>query len=377
MHKNHFSVSFDNQIRTTEHISNLINNAMESGAKGVTLIIAADYMPEMDSLSAYLKTIDITVSGAIFPEIIHDDSYYNDGAVVIAWNHPIQVKTFLEISNTQSELYTESNSDSKPPDVEGCLIFIDAKAKCLEEALDALYYRNEFDYRFAGGGAGYLKDNKRPCIFTNDGILEDALQTINLPFYQDNKICHGWSALSGPHLVTEASGYRLKALDYLPIKEQYRKFIQDNVEEDISDKSIEELLGQHPIGIKYYDEELIVRDAFRYSDGAIEFMGDIPEFSNIYILAGEPKSLLNYVDQNLNNLIIENKPDHNLSLIFSCVGRRAHMGSVSDTELSRISNALKPTESIIGTASLGELVTNEAGLLRLHNMSLVVSRMYK
>jgi len=375
MHKNHFLVSFDNQIRTTEHISSLINDAIKSGAQGVTLIVGADYMPEMNSLNTYLKTVNISVSGAIFPEIIHDDTYYNDGAVVVAWNNPIQVKTFFDISDNKSELYTKANSDKKPPDVEGGLIFVDAKAKCLEDALDALYFRNEFDYKYAGGGAGYLKNNTKPCIFTNEGIVEDALQTVNLPLQQDNKLSHGWSALSGPHLVTQASGNRLMALDYLPIQEQYRKFIQDALDEDISDKTIEELLAHYPIGIKHYGEEIIVRDLYRYFDGAIEFMGNIPEFSNVYILSGEPEELLNHIKQDLKNITSETVPDNNLSFIFSCVGRRSHMGSVSNTELSLISNALKPTKSIIGTASLGELVTNDAGLLRLYNMSLVISRL--
>ena len=331
----------------------------------------------MNTLSDYLKTLDISVSGAIFPEIIYDDSYYSDAALVVATYYPIQVKNFLNISNKKSELYSQSNSDINPPDIEACLIFVDAKAKSLEDALDALCYRNEFDYKYAGGGAGYLKGNKEPCIFTNNGIVEDALQTISLPFNQDNQLCHGWTPLSGPHIATQASGNRLIALDYLPIKEQYRKFIQDKVSEDISDKSIEELLSQYPIGIKHYGEEVIVRDPYRYHDDAIEFMGDIPEFSNIYILSGEPESLLDYVDQNLNKSIIETKTNSNLSLIFSCVGGRSHMRSVSDIELYRVSKALKPTQAIIGTASLGELVTNEAGLLHLHNMSLVVTRFNK
>ena len=82
---------------------------------------------------------------------------------------------------------------------------------------------------------------------------------------------------------------------------------------------------------------------------ALHFIGDIPEFSNIYVLSGEPKTLL------------------------SCIGRRLHMGAKSNAELKTRSKSLKSGNTVIGTSSLGEITSNDAGLARLHSMSLVVS----
>ncbi len=79
---------------------------------------------------------------------------------------------------------------------------------------------------------------------------------------------------------------------------------------------------------------------------ALHFIGDIPKFSNIYVLSGEPETLL------------------------SCIGRRFHMGAKSNAELKTRS---KSGNTVIGTSSLGEITSNNAGLARLHSRSLVVS----
>lgn len=106
---------------------------------------------------------------------------------------------------------------------------------------------------------------------------------------------------------------------------------------------------------------------------ALHFIGDIPEFSNIYVLSGEPKTLLSYVENNLSHFDSEDSAQSSLSFIFSWIGRRFHMGAKSDDELKTLSKSLKSGNTVIGTSSLGEIASNNAGLARLHSMSLVES----
>ncbi len=106
---------------------------------------------------------------------------------------------------------------------------------------------------------------------------------------------------------------------------------------------------------------------------ALHFIGDIPKFSNIYVLSGEPITLLSYVENNLGYFDSEDSAQSSLSFIFSCIGRRFYMGAKSDDELKTLSKSLKSGNTVIGTSSLGEITSNNAGLARLHSMSLVES----
>ena len=376
---NNFSVFFDNKVKSQEQVVSLIEESISDGAKGVTLFLACKYICKYEILDKYLQTVNIPISGAVFPEVIFGDKYYQDAVIVIVWKTEMEVETFNNISDSSSELYQQSSTteDEYHNEDIACLVFVDSKTKSAEEALDALYYRSENDYQYAGAGAGCSFDEQHPCIISNDGMLEDALQTIKLPLYQENTVSYGWTVLSGPHLVTSSVKNKISSLDYLPIEEQYHKFIQKSVSEDISNLSIKDLIAKYPIGIYHYDEDMIVRDPFEFREGAIEFFGDIPEFSNIYILTAKPQQLIEEAQLSFNSFNNSmTKCENSITLLFSCLGRRNFMGANSNVELSKAVDELNTKHTVIGSSSFGEIATNEAGLLRLHTMSLVVSSMY-
>lgn len=375
-----FSIFFDNKERSVEKIQSYIEQSIEQGAKGITLLLGIDYISDFETLNEYFTSINIPISGGVFPEVIHENTYYKDAVIAIAWDTEVEINTYQNISDPTTELYQQATSkeDVIQSGNSGCLVFVDAKTRSPEEALDALYYRSENDYQYAGAGAGYSFDEQFPCIICNDGIIKDALQTIRLSLHQENKVSYGWTVLSGPHLVTSSEKNKIYSLDYLPIEEQYRKFIQNSINEDISNLTIKDLLAKYPIGIYHYDEYMIVRDPFEFRDKAIEFFGDIPEFSNIYILTAKHQELIDETENCL-NLFNTNTINCNnsLTLLFSCVGRRNFMGENSNRELSNAVEQLSTQHSVIGTCSFGEIATNDAGLLRFHTLSLVVSGVYQ
>lgn len=163
------------------------------------------------------------------------------------------------------------------------------------------------------------------------------------------------------------------SLDYQPIESYIREKIQENYAEDLSHLEFQKLVSRFPIGIQPYDEDMLVRDPLKFEEGALHFIGDIPEFSNVYVLSGEPETLLSYVENNLSHFESADADQSSLSFIFSCIGRRFHMGAKSNDELEMLSQSLNSGNTIIGTSSLGEIASNNEGLARLHSMSLVVS----
>ena len=369
----HPKILFDNERQSLDFIKQSIDSEIEKGIQGVTFLLGKNYEHSQDSLDAFLQSLTIPVSGAIFPEVIYNNDYHDDAIIAILWYAKPEIKTFRNISDDDSELYEHQAEGRDVSASMTSLVFMDTTTRISEAALDALYYRNGDQYQYAGAGAGFADGTNRACILCSDGVVSDSLQVTCLPFTQQNYVGHGWSILSGPHLVTTAEENRVMSLDYQPIEPYIRDKIQQNHSEDLSNMEFQKLVSRFPIGIQPYDEDMLVRDPLKFVDGALHFIGDIPEFSNIYVLSGEPETLLSYVENNLSHFDSEDSAQSSLSFIFSCIGRRFHMGAKSDDELKTLSKSLKSGNTVIGTSSLGEIASNNAGLARLHSMSLVES----
>jgi len=359
--------SFEHQLKDIEQI----------GVKSVTLLVAAQYPHTYDEMNGFLQRMPVTVSGGIFPEVIYHSKYYNNAIIAVLWFDDLSVETFEEVSASGSSLY---KGDLALPDTNqrtSSLVFSNAKTRAAEATLDALYYRNGQITQYAGAGSAYSEECSDPSVITNHGLVTDAIQIVRLPYVQQTRVGHGWSVLSGPHLVTDAEKNRIKTLDYQPIASYFEGIILDTMDDAESCYSLQKMLKAHPIGIHPYDEDMIVRDILKYDDKTdeFEFIGDIPEFSNIFILKGEQDSLLKYVKDSDWEFNPDTESPHSLTVIFSCIGRRVHMSDKSNEELNILSDRIGHTDRIIGVSSLGEIASNETGLARLHSMSLVVTNL--
>lgn len=366
-------IVFDCQEQSLTFLEAQLQQAIQQGAQGVSILLASNYPHTEEALNGCLKRLSVPVSGAVFPELIYGNQYYDTAAIALLWFHEIKIHTFLGVSNLDSELYQRQTPIDGRAEHMTSLVFSNTKTRAAEAALDALYFRNGQGSHYAGAGAGYSESSRRPSIITNDGLVSDAMQITRLPYTQATRVGHGWSILSGPHLVTESEENRVATLDYQAIKPYFQQIIQTHYSKDLSALSFEEMMSLFPVGIQPYDEDMIVRDLLAYEAGEIQFIGDIPEFSNIYILTGEPESLLKYVEQHSAQFEANAQTDPSLSIIFSCVGRRRHMGNKSDQELNLLATSLQKSQQLIGVSSLGEIASNNVGLARLHSMSLVVS----
>lgn len=369
-------ILFDSGENSLSYFEKLLKSVETEGVKSITFLIAAHYPHTQASMNGFLKKIPVPVSGGVFPEIIYNNHYYSGGMLALLWFDDARIHTFYDASCLDSELYQQQSPMHHGAEHMASLVFSNTKTRAAEAALDALYYRNGQSTQYSGGGAAYYGGCDKPSIVTKDGLVSDAMQIVCLPYEQVTRVGHGWSVLSGPHLVTESEENRVKALDYQAIKPYFQSLIRNSAGEEAANITFEEMLREFPVGIQPYDEEMIVRDILGYENDEMEFIGDIPEFSSIYILSGKKDSLLEYVKNNTGIFRDNTKTKPDLSLIFSCSGRRAHMGDKSAEELSILSDNLDNINRVVGVSSLGEIASNTAGLARLHSMSLAVSGLW-
>ena len=374
-------ILFDCDEQSLASVEQKLKGVVANGVKSITLLVAANYPHTNEEMNCFLTRIPVSVSGGIFPEVIYNSQYYNNAVIAVLWFDDLSIETFEDVSTSNSSLYDHHSTFTETSNETSSLVFSNAKTREAEATLDALYYRNGQVTQYAGAGSAYAGDCADASVITNHGLVADAIQIVRLPYHQETQVGHGWSVLSGPHLVTSADKNRIKTLDYQPIKPYFESIINQSrgdADAETDETTLQIMLQEHPVGIQPYDEDMIVRDILRYDDDAdeFEFIGDIPEFSNIYILTGEQDSLLKYVKDNTWTINSCEEKQSNLSMIFSCIGRRGHMGEKSDEELNLLFGHIGNTDRVIGASTLGEIASNEAGLARLHSMSLVVTKLW-
>jgi hypothetical protein len=296
--------------------------------------------------------------------------------IAILWFNETKVQTFTNASDLDSSLYHQQGPIFDNTLDTTSLVFSSTKTRAAEAALDALYYRTGQSIQYSGGGSTYALGDESPSIATNNGLVADALQVTFFPYKQQSIVGHGWSVLSGPHLVTESEENKIKTLDYQAIKTYYESLIRNSLGDEVKDLTFEQMMKKFPIGIQPYDETMIIRAVMSYVDGQMQFVGDIPEFSSVYILSGDQESLLSFMEEGADRFkeAASEKPD--LSIVISCIGRRKHMAESSGKELTILSNNLANSKEVIGCTSEGEIASNSTGLACLHSMTMVVANIW-
>lgn len=149
-------IFFDREHQSLDHVSTMLDSEIQQGVQGVTFLLGKNYQHDQGSLDSFLKSLTIPVSGAIFPEVIYANKYYDDAIIAVLWFEEPDIKTFRDISQDDSALYKHQSDTDADPTSMTSLVFMDTTTRTSEAALDALYYRNGHNYQYAGAGAGLL-----------------------------------------------------------------------------------------------------------------------------------------------------------------------------------------------------------------------------
>jgi len=299
------------------------------------------------------------------------------GSIVIAWNKPIAITNYKNIENTDSikDLIGVTAQPQNEKDIGEYLLFIDGSVINMEENLDALYKKIGFCATFAGGGAGEIPTEASPCIITNEGLLENTMQTIATNHKSQTTITHGWEKQSGPHLVTASKKTKIKSLDYESIISFYKRHNTKFGNHRADHTKFSSFFQSYLVGIEKLDGEVLIRDPFKHSEKSINYIGNIPEYSQVQILGGTKDSSRGKVDQELTDLNLKEEKNIDATFIFNCVDRDDADHNGFSKELKMLNKHLPGSKHIIGAQTIGEIATSESRLLHLHSKTIVISRL--
>ena len=217
-----------------------------------------------------------------------------------------------------------------------------------------------------GGGAfgdntftAYVFEKDRP--FCTNGVVLALLGGKDLHIMSNYVI--GWRELGQPMTVTRAEGKILYELDGKPAYEIYRHYLKIPNDEHIFYNALE-----FPFAVEQRNGVLLRHALACSEDGSIDMSTDIPEGSVVHLTYGDPETILENVESNVEQLR-SFAPE--VISVFDCFGRKTFWGG---TEGSRETRPLNRVAPIYGFCTAGELIRWE-GSMNHHNLSLVFAGM--
>jgi len=360
------------EVTYSETVGAALNGVLASTAnadtvEGILLLAAPDPALRSAAFESTLGELPVPIVGGIFPEIIHDGRKTETGAVIVGLPSEPVVTTVPELSGSGTAFRERLDPDLPARGYETAFVFVDAYATALEAFIEALFRTYSIELNFVGGGAGTLAD-QQPCLFTNDGVIEDAAVVATLPEPMEIGVNHGWQTIAGPFRVTDAEGSTLHGLDGKPAFSVYRDAIAEAAGETVTESNFSAVAKSYPFGIGRMAAEQIVRDPYCLDDESLSCFGEMPEGEFVSVLEGDPDSLVEAA-RTAHDHALGGAQRPEALCVFDCVSRVLFLEDEFDRELVALDSEALPS---FGALTIGEIANDGSGHLDYYNKTAVV-----
>ncbi len=354
-----------------------IKLALESQAKSLLILSCSQNGFQEKYISSILETIPIPLFGGMYPNLIVDKKLLNKGYLIVGFSDTVEICHFTEIQQLNfSELEKSIEKNDILNRKSNYLIFYDGLMQGVEVFLECLYESLGHETSCAGGGAGFLDFEQRPCVYSNQGLLTGVIQIVAIPEKLSVGFSHGWEKFLGPFLVSQSNDSIVETLNYEPAFELYKKSIESNSHYRFDECEFFDIAKHFPLGIESVNGDILVRDPILNSNDHLQCVGNVLVNSMVYILRGEISSLISaakMASKEANkNSFDENQPQTTV-IIFDCISRVLYMKDSFQQELSEIISECE-NRSVFGVLSIGEVANDQSGAIKLLNKSTVVGR---
>lgn len=352
----------------------VLENLDHDPSVGSLVVFASDangFVPEQ--LDPVLAGISKPVIGGIFPAVLHDARRHDRGTVVLALPFALEIFETSDLSALGDDTGTScwaALADTLPPPPEATILFVDALSGSVQTVMEQLYDELGIDTRFIGGGAGSLSLQQAPCVFSNRGLRQEAavLGLCREPLGVG--VTHGWEAVGEPMQVTEASGNRLRSVNWEPALDWYIRQVSDLSGNDFSSGNFFENARNHPLGILSLGGEVVVRDLLASEGTSLVCVSGIEPGAIVQILTGDTDSLLSAA-QRCRHLSLANLSDAGpvAGIVVDCISRALFLDRGLDMELASL---WCPDFPIAGALTIGEVAGDGVRAPYFHNKTTAV-----
>ncbi len=352
--------------------------AKNSAVTGLLILACHENHFTAQQINPLICHCKLPIFGGIYPKLVYRNQLMQQGWIMIGFNQTIDVTLVTNVSELSDDKKLEQAIDetainrSQHTTNDSFLMFYDALINNIEPFIDCLFEYLDHQINIIGGGAGNLDFIKSPCIFTNQGLLNDVVQLVSLPNKLTMGVGHGWNILQGPFLVSESEKQTVMSINYSPAFNVYKEEIERVSEYVFAESNFFDIAKHFPLGIEDVNNQLVVRDPILTHDGFIQCVGNIPVNSMVYLLEGSLDSLFNSAQQAAK--LATNNTDEDpfsASMLFDCISRVLYMEDNFKHELDLIAERCTE-QAFFGVLFLGEIANNQSGVIKLLNKSTVI-----
>lgn len=325
------------------------------------------------ALDETLKNMPVPLFGGIFPEIIAGREKLARGTIIAGLPMAPKVQIIPKLSDITVDY--DGIIDKKFSNLDQTktmFVVVDGLSKRISALIDSLFNIFGLEINYIGGGAGSLSFEQKPCLFTNQGLLQDSALLAMLEIESGIGVSHGWTTLQGPFKVTEADRNIVKSLDWRPAFELYREVVEQASGQAFSHANFFELAKGYPFGINKLGAEKIVRDPIMLGqNGALICVGEVPEGCYVDILAGKVASLVGAARKALvlGQRAFRGQSTTPTMLFMDCISRALFLEEEFCQELDAIFDQNMP---LLGALTLGEIANSGQDYLEFYNKTAVV-----
>jgi len=347
--------------------------ALQKNSSSIIILACDKNNFEQQLLNPILKQATIPIIGGIFPAIVYKNRQYDQGTILLGLNNTLKVTTVHHISKDRE--YDEIIAEEMGllnQDVKTMFLFFDGISKNIDSIIQSLFNNFGLTINYIGGAAAGRDFQKKPILFSNEGLLEDAALLATSTSASTIGVKHGWQPIEkATHQITKSDGKLIYELDYKPAFGTYKKIIEAHAGKPLDQEEFFQAAKSYPLGISRLSGDNIVRVVNGVTDeGALFCTGDIVENTSIQILHATNAQLVQAAEQA--SLLSHNTHyQTSFKLYIGCLARLLVMGENFYKEIDAI---YEEDELLIGALSVGEIANNKDHYLEFYNSTAVVAK---
>ncbi len=361
-----------------EVILGKINELDLQPEEAVLLFIAEKSQPDLNALVSMLKAGNIRFLGGIFPGVIYGQLHM-EGAVAVrvpSAGAPLLIQDLSRQVPLLSAGQVRTLQDIRDGNKQATgLILVDGLAPHISLLLNELHAASDHAVQYLGGGCGSLSLQPMPCLFTAEGVFQNAAAILPLSTQCLVGIQHGWRRLAGPFKATRTHQKILHELNGRPAFEVYREVVEKDAQRTLSPEDFFSIAKEYPFGMVQESDEDVVRDPIAVGpNGELICIGDVPENISLNILKGH-KSALIAASGRAAGALCRKEAKIIQCLAFDCVSRSLYLDAAYTKELEMIHNSLHllgANMTVKGALSLGEIASSLQHGLCFYNKTTVI-----
>lgn len=290
----------------------------------------------------------IVISFSVFENTVVKSKFYN-------------LDENFKIENIMDELISD--------DTKALIIFSDGLKSDADKLLKSVY-KLKSDIVISGGRAADNGKFKKTYVFDEKNCSEEACVIGTLSgesLIVNSDYILNWTPIGRDMVVTKADGNVLYELDGMPIFEVYRKYLGEEVSQNLPQSTME-----FPLIVKKENLNVARDPIIKNKDGSLTFAGNFEIGDSVRFSFGNIDDITADISKNFDDF---NKFPAESIFVYSCTARKSLLGKKLLSELNML-ESLAPT---VGFFTYGEYfhTSNIAELLNVTTTFLALSESSK